>query len=54
MTKPLIKIGTKLEVIWTQVRDCRKATIKELETSLIIEKAFLRLAEEKILLEQRK
>ena len=49
-----IVIGTKEEVLWTKVRDARVATIKNIEENLIVERAFLKLAEEKILLEKRK
>lgn len=43
-----VKIGTPLEALWTRVRDARKQTIKDLEDTLILEKAFLKLAEQKV------
>lgn len=49
-----IVIGTKDEVLWTEVRDSSRKSIEELEKRIILEKAFYKLAEEKILLEKRK
>lgn len=49
-----IVIGTKEEALWTEVRDSAKKSLEELEERIILEKAFIKLAEEKILLEKRK
>ncbi len=49
-----IVIGTKEEALWTKVRDSSKLRIINLEESLIIERALIKLAEDKILLEKRK
>lgn len=46
-----IKIGTPLEALWTKVKKESELEIKVLEESLIIQKAILQLAEDKILLE---
>ena len=47
------KLGLKIaeskeEELWEKVREAREATIKGLKDSLIIEEAFLKLAEEKL------
>ena len=52
--KPSIKIGTKLEALWTDVERETKRRIEDLEKELIINKSVLELAKNKILLEQRK
>ena len=49
-----IKIGTPLEVLWTNVKKQSEILIKESEENLIIQKEMLKLAKDKILLEQRK
>ena len=49
-----VKIGTKEEVIWTSVRDEAKILIEQSKTNLVIQAALLKLAEEKILIEQNK
>jgi len=46
-----IVIGTKEEALWTTIRDSTKQRIKQMEDSLIVERALVKLAEEKILLE---
>lgn len=46
-----LKIATKKEALWIKVRDVRKVRIEDLEESLIVEKAVLLLAEDKIALE---
>lgn len=43
-----VKIVSQEEALWTRVKDAREATIKGLEESMIIEKAFLMLAIQKI------
>lgn len=48
-----IKIGTKEEVLWTKVRDSRKAQIEQYEEALIVERAILELAESKIKQEKK-
>ena len=49
-----IVIGTKLEAMWTTVKEARENTIKTFEEALIVEKAILQMAKNKILLEKRK
>ena len=49
-----IKIVSQEEALWTKVRDGRIAAIKQLEESLIIEKAVLEMCEAKIKQEQSK
>ena len=49
-----IKIGTPLEVLWTNVKTQAEALIKEAENNIIINKELLKIAKDKILLEQRK
>ena len=49
-----LKVATKTEALWIKVRDMRKARIEELEENLIVEKAVLRLAEEKVIQEGKK
>lgn len=49
-----IVIGTKEEALWTEVKNAAVLRIESLEKSLIIEKALLKLAQDKILLEKRK
>ena len=49
-----IKIGTPLEVLWTNVKKQTEDLIKMIENDLIINKELLRVAKDKILLEQRK
>jgi len=53
MEKPQIKIGTKDEALWIEVKEATEARITAFEKGLIIERAMLKLAKEKILLEQR-
>ncbi len=49
-----IKIGTPLEVLWTNVKTQTEALIKEAENNIIINKELLKVAKDKILLEQQK
>jgi len=49
-----IKIGTKSEALWTEVKNAAESRIENLEKNLIIEKEILKLAQNKILLEKRK
>lgn len=49
-----IVIGTKDEALWTKLKKATEERIKNIEDSLIIERALVKLAEEKILLEKRK
>lgn len=49
-----IKIGTKEEVVWTKFKDACKARIESFEDALIVEREMLKVAKNKILLEQRK
>jgi len=43
-----IKIGTKEEAIWTKVRDARLSAIEQMTEALIIERAILELAIQKL------
>jgi len=43
-----VKVGTKLEVLWTKIKEEAEALIKNHEDCLIIQKAMLKLAEQKI------
>lgn len=54
MKKPTIRIGTSEEIIWTTVRDNLKQDIEEMEKVLKVKTEFLKVANSKILLEQRK
>jgi len=49
-----IKIGSPLEVLWTNVKKQTEILIKQREDDLIIQKELLKLAKNKILLETRK
>ena len=49
-----MKIGTQLESLWTKVKNVREERIKDLEESLIIEKAVLELAKGIIAIEEGK
>ena len=43
-----LKVATKEEALWMQVRDACKVRIKQSEESLIVEKELLKIALEKI------
>jgi len=49
-----VKIGTPLEVLWTNVKTQTESLIGKIENDLIINKELLKVAKDKILLEQRK
>lgn len=49
-----IVIATKEEALWTRVRDSQQEKIDDMEQQLIICREVLKLAKNKILLEQRK
>lgn len=49
-----VKIGTPLEVLWTNVKAQTELSITKLENDLIINRELLKVAKNKILLEQRK
>jgi len=49
-----IKIGTKEEALWTKVKREAILLIEQSEESLIVQKAMLKLAEEKIKKEEAK
>ena len=49
-----IKVGTPTEALWTRVKLEAEMQIKAAENTLIVEKEYLKLAKEKILLEKRK
>lgn len=49
-----VKIGTPLEVLWTEVKRQTEIEIAAKEKELIVHKAMVKLAKDKILLEQRK
>lgn len=44
-----VKIGSPTEALWTRVRDATKERMKQLEESLVVEKAFLETSERKVL-----
>jgi len=48
-----IKIGTKLEALWTNVKREAELLIKQSENNLIIQKELLKLANKKIKGEQK-
>ncbi len=48
VTEENTKIVSKEEALWTKVKDARVETIDSLKDSLVIEEAFLELAEEKL------
>jgi len=48
-----IKIGTKIEVLWTNVKRESELLINQSENNLIIQKEMLKLAESKIAEEQK-
>lgn len=49
-----VKIGTPSEVLWTNVKTQTESAIKQNEETLIVNKEILKIAKNKILLEQRK
>ncbi len=49
-----VKIGTPMEVLWTNVKSQTELLITKLENDLIINRELLKIAKNKILLEQRK
>ena len=49
-----VKVGTPLEVLWTNVKTQTEAEITQHENAIIINKELLKIAKDKILLEQRK
>lgn len=49
-----VKIGTPLEVLWTNVKKQTEIQIQKLENDLIVNKELLKAAKNRILLEQRK
>lgn len=49
-----IKIGTKLEALWTKVRNEAKELIAQSENNLIIQREMLKLAKSKIDDEKKK
>ncbi len=49
-----VKIGTPLEVLWTTVKKQTEIDIEMHENSVIVSKELLKVAKDKILLEQRK
>jgi len=48
-----VKIGTPLEALWNKVKLESEMMIKQAENTIIVHKAFLRLAKDKILLAKR-
>ena len=48
MTKEIIKVATKEEAVWMEVEEARSSVIKDLEKNLIVEKALVKLAQDKI------
>ena len=49
-----VKIGSELEVMWTQVRDRAKNELKQAEGNIILHKAVIVMASKKLLEEKRK
>lgn len=49
-----VKVGSEAEQLWTKVKEEAEMLIKNHEQSLIIQKAMLNLAEQKIKKEQDK
>ncbi len=49
-----VKIGTKIEAMWTTVKINMENAIEAAENEIIYSKEVLKLAKDKILLEQRK
>ena len=49
-----IKIGTPKEVLWTKVLKTAEAVIQQAEDEIAIQKELVKIAKDKILLEQRK
>ena len=47
-----LKIGSRLERFWTEVRDAAKTSLEQGEYGLLLQKEIVKLAEEKIKLEQ--
>jgi len=49
-----VKIGTKEEVIWTSIKKACEQSIESMEKELIVQREFLKLANEKINQEKAK
>lgn len=49
-----LKVGSKLEVFWTQVRDASKMELAAAEDAVMYQAAVLEMAEEKIVEEKEK
>ena len=49
-----VKVGTPKEALWNRVKLESEMLIKQSENTLLVQKEFLKLAKEKILLEKRK
>ena len=49
-----LKIGTKENVMWTRVAQESRILIEQSETNLVIQKEVLKLAESKIVEEEKK
>ena len=49
-----LKIGTKENVMWTRVAQESRVLIEQSETNLVIQKEVLKLAESKIVEEEKK
>ena len=54
MTKPSIKIGTKRQVLWTQVKENIVKVIQEFEDELEVKREMLKRANEIIAEEEEK
>lgn len=48
-----VRIGTKKEAAWEKIREGQEETVRNSEINLAISQALLKLAEEKILEEQK-
>jgi len=49
-----VKIGTPLEALWNKVKLEAEMLIKQSENTILVQKEFLKVAKDKILLEKRK
>jgi len=49
-----VKVGTPLEVLWTEVKRQIEIVMKEAENTLIIQRENLKIADKKILEEKEK
>ena len=48
-----VKVGTPLEVLWTNVKNNIEAEVKKMEDTILVNKELLTIAKLKIALEQK-